>query len=140
MGISFLYPENWDLDEEETDGRYGEVSIYSPSGAFLLIGVHPRPIDPLALAKGAVDGILEEYGDVDVEEAQQTISGRELVGYDLNFFCMDLTSTARVRCWRTSEATYSVFSQAEDKDFERLAQVFEAITASLLASVAQDLA
>jgi hypothetical protein len=135
MGISFLYPENWDLDEEETDGRYGSVSIYGPSGAFLSIGVHPPRIDPLALARGAVDGILEEYGDVDVEEAQQTIAGRELVGYDLNFFCMDLTSTAKVRCLRTSAATYSVFSQAEDGDFERLARVFEAVTASLLGSL-----
>lgn len=140
MGISFLYPENWDLDEEDADGRHGSVTIYSPTGAFLSIGVHPSRTDPLALARGAVDGILEEYGDVDVEEAQQMISGRELVGFDLNFFCMDLTSTAKVRCLRTSAATYSVFTQAEDSDFERLARVFDAVTASLLASVAQDLA
>lgn len=139
MGISFLYPDNWDLDEEETDGRHGSVTIYSPSGAFVSIGVHPRIIKPMDLAKGAVDGILEEYSEVDVEEAQQTISERELVGYDLNFFCMDLTSTATVRCLRTQEATYSVFCQAEDNEFERLARVFEAITASLLRSIAEDL-
>jgi hypothetical protein len=140
MGISFLYPDNWDLDDEETDGRHGSVAIYSPTGAFVSIGVHPRVIKPLDLAKGAVDGILEEYGEVDVEEAQQMVSGRELVGYDLNFFCMDFTSTATVRCLRTHSATYSVFCQAEDKDFERLARVFDAVTASLLGSIAEDLA
>ncbi len=135
MGISFLYPDNWDLDEEEADSGRGSVTIYSPSGAFLSIGIYPRLIDPMGLAREAVDGILEEYSKADVEEAQQTISGRDLVGFDLNFFCMDLTSTAKVRCLRTDAATYAVFCQAEDSDFERLARVFEAVTASLLGNL-----
>lgn len=136
-GISFQFPENWNLHEEENDGRYGSVTIYGPSGAFISVGVHPRGIPPLELARGAVDGILEEYGEVDVEEVEQTVRGRKLVGFDVSFFYMDFTNTATVRCLRTQAATYSVFCQAEDRDFERLAGVFEAVTASLLGSISE---
>ena len=135
LGISFLYPDNWTLDEEQTARGCGAVTIYSPSGAFLSISVHPPRTDPIALAKQAVDAVREEYAEVDVEEAQQTVSGRELVGYDLNFFCMDLITTARVRCLRARRATYAVFCQAEDRDFERLASVFDAVTVSLLGNL-----
>ena len=135
LGISFLYPENWTLDEERTARGRGAVTIYSPGGAFLSISVYPRGSDPIALAKQAVEGVQEEYAEVDVEEAQETVSGRDLVGFDLNFFCMDLTTTAKVRCLRGRRATYVVFCQAEDRDFERLANVFQAITVSLLGNL-----
>jgi hypothetical protein len=135
LGISFLYPENWTLDEERTARGRGAVTIYSPGGAFFSVSVYPRGSDPIALAKQAVEAVQEEYTEVDVEEAQETVSGRDLVGYDLNFFCMDLTTTAKVRCLRGQRATYVVFYQAEDRDFERLANVFQAITVSLLGNL-----
>jgi hypothetical protein len=135
MGISFLYPDNWALEEEAATDGHGSVTVYSPSGAFLSISIHPPLTDPIVLANKAIDVIREEYNEADVEEAQETLSGKELVGYDLNFFCMDLTSTAKVRCLRTDRATYAVFCQGEDADFARLARVFEAITASLLGNL-----
>lgn len=135
LGISFLYPENWTLDEERTTRGCGAVTLYSPGGAFLSISVHPRGSDPIGLAKQAVDAVREEYAEVDVEEAKETVEGRDLTGYDLNFFCMDLTTTAKVRCLRAQRATYVFFYQAEDRDFERLASVFEAITVSLLGNL-----
>ncbi len=135
LGISFLYPDNWTLDEEQTARGRGEVTIYSPSGAFLSISIHSPRTDPITLATQAVDAVREEYAQVDVEEAQETVSGRDLVGYDLNFFCMDLVTTARVRCLHANRATYAVFCQAEDRDFERLACVFDAVTVSLLGSL-----
>jgi len=135
LGISFLYPENWTLDEEPAARGRGTVTIYSPGGAFFSVSVYPRGSNPIALAKQAVEAVQEEYSEVDVEEAQETVSGRDLVGFDLNFFCMDLTTTAKVRCLRGQRATYVVFCQAEDRDFERLANVFQAITVSLLGNL-----
>ncbi len=136
MGISFLYPDNWVLDEDrDPEAEEGSATIFSPTGPFLSVSVYPHLTDPLDLAEQAVEGIREEYGDADVEVAEDTVAGKSLVGYDVNFFCMDLTSTAKVRCLRTAKATYAVFYQAEDADFERLARVFEAITASFLGNL-----
>ena len=63
----------------------------------------------------------KEYEDLESREAVETIAGRELIGYDLNFFFMDYTNTASVRCLRTKTATYAVFCQAEDHRVEQIA-------------------
>jgi hypothetical protein len=137
MGVSFLYPDNWVLDEDSNpDPDEGSATVFSPSGAFLSVSVYSPQSHPDDLAEQAVAGIREEYGDVDVELAEDTVAGVDLKGYNVNFFCMDLTSTAKVRCLRTTKATYAIFCQAEDTDFERLARVFEAITVSLISSLA----
>jgi hypothetical protein len=132
MGIAFQYPENWALEEDDSVGDRQSVTVYSPTGAFWSISIHPYVTDLEVLAKQAIDAIKEEYGDTDVEQIEETVSGHNLFGYDMNFFCMDLTSTAMVRCLRTDQATYAVFCQAEDEDLGRLGRVFEAITVSLL--------
>jgi len=132
MGISFQYPDNWTLDEEDVLAGRRSVTVFGPTGAFWSISIHPRSTNPLTLAEEAVAAMREEYVDPDVEEIRETVSGHDLVGYDMNFFVMDLTTTARIRCLRTRRATYAVFCQAEDEDLGRLGRVFDAITTSLL--------
>jgi len=135
MGIAFQYPENWTLDEEERLAGNQSVTVYSPGGGFWSISIHPHLTDMAALAKQAVEAMKQEYGDVDVEEVHETVLSRDLVGYDLNFFLLDLTNTATIRCLRTEKATYAVFCQAEDGEFERIARVFQAMTWSLLGNL-----
>ena len=49
-----------------------------------------------------------------------------------------MTNTATVRCFRRPRATYAVFCQAEDREFEQLGAVFRAMTASLLSDSGSD--
>jgi hypothetical protein len=135
LGISFQYPENWVLDEEDAMAGRQSVTLYSPGGAFWSISIHPPSADAQALARAAVDAMKQEYGEVEAEVIEETIAGQQLVGFDLKFYYLDLISTATVRCVRTSRATYAIFSQAEDRDFDDLGIVFRAITTSLLTSV-----
>jgi hypothetical protein len=135
MGISFQYPENWSLDEEDVLAGEKSVTVYSPSGAFWSISIYPSMTDLGTLASHAWEAIKEEYGDTDVEEIRESVSGHELTGLDMNFFCMDLTSTAKIRCLQTPRAVYAIFFQAEDKELETLERVFAAITVSLLRSL-----
>ena len=132
LGISFLYPENWALDEEEARLGHRSVTVYSPGGAFWTVTIHPRGTDPARLSRAAVKAIREEYEDVDNEAIQENVAGRELVGYNLSFFYLDLTNTACVRCVRTKQATYTLFCQAEDREFEQIRSVFLAMTTSFL--------
>ena len=131
-GLSFQYPENWTLDEENTLAGKRSVTVYSPGGAFWSVSVHPRSTDPARLAKAVVETMKAEYSDLDSEAAQETVGGRALVGYDLNFFFMDFTNTATVRCVRTDCATLVVFCQAEDHEYDHVRRVFLAMTTSLL--------
>jgi hypothetical protein len=132
MGIAFQYPENWTLDEEDALAGRHAITVVSPGGAFFSVAVHPHSADPIDLAKAAVDVMQEEYEGLEIEEVRETLDRRELVGYDLNFFFLDLTNTARIRCLRTHSATYSIFCQGEDREFDRHESIFRAMTASLL--------
>ena len=133
LGVHFLYPENWTLDEEE--GLHGSVTVtlYSPKGAFWSIAVHPKGVDPRTLATAALKTLQAEYPDSEAEPVTEQIGGRDIGGYDFNFFYLDFTSTALIRGFRTASASCLVLCQAEDREYVELAPVFRAITTSLLA-------
>lgn len=134
-GISFQYPENWTLDEEEMEDlpeEHRAITVYSPGGAFWTVTVHPQNADPKKLAAAAVKAMKEEYEGVEVEDASDTYLNRDLIGYDFNFIYLDLTNTAKIRGLKSPDATYTIFCQAEDREFEAIHKVFEAMTVSLL--------
>jgi len=131
-GISFQYPENWRLDEEDALAGHRSVTVYTPGEGFWSISLHPPDTEPQSLAKEVAEAMREEYEGMETEETRETISGFELVGYDFNFFFLDLTVTATVRCIRGDDATYAVLYQAEDREFARVEAVFQAMTTSFL--------
>ena len=132
LGISFQYPDNWVLDEEDALAGRQSVAVYSPGGAFWSVSIHPSSADPDHLARAAVKAMKEEYEGLESERAEEQIAGHHLVGFDLNFFYLDLTNTAQVRCLRTKRGTYTIFCQAEDHELDTVGNVFRAITTSLL--------
>lgn len=131
LGIRFDYPENWSVDEEEAQQTRSSVSVYSPGGAFWSIAIHPRSADPQELTFAALKAMREVYNELDAEPRQGSIAGNDSQGFEMNFYCLDLTNTAVVESFRAEEATYVVFWQAEDREYERLGPVFRAITRSL---------
>jgi hypothetical protein len=133
MGIRFLYPDNWTLDESEALSGNRSVSVFSPGGAFWTIVLHAADADPRDLAAQALETLKAEYNDAEVETVTEQISEVSLSGYDLNFFCLDFTNTALIRGFRTASASCLVLCQAEDREFEQLGPVFRAITTSLIA-------
>ena len=133
MGIRFLYPDNWTLDEGEALGGNCSVTVYSPQGAFWSIVLHPLAADPSELAATALQALKAEYSDSEAEPVHEEIGGTPLSGYDFNFFYLDFTNTALVRAFRTGDAACLVLCQAEDREFAALEPVFRAITTSLLA-------
>jgi hypothetical protein len=66
---------------------------------------------------------------------EESLVGHMLVGYDLAFYCLDLTNTAHVRGLRFAHTTYTIYCQAEDREYERVKRVFEAMTVTLLGSL-----
>jgi hypothetical protein len=132
LGISFQYPENWVLDDTDAVAGRDSVTVYSPGGAFWTVAVHPASADPAQLIKGVVAAMREEYEELEAEEAGEIVAGRELIGYDLNFYYLDFVNSAKIRSLQTRQTTYTFFCQGEDREFDRLQEVFRAITTSLL--------
>jgi hypothetical protein len=138
-GLGFQYPENWQLDceesPEESQGRQS-VTVYSPGGAFWSVSVDPAGSDPARLAQAAVKAMQEEYSEVEVSPASDTVAGVAMAGFDLNFYYLDLTSTAVVRCFQTEQATYTIFYQSEDRELQAIEKVFLAMTTSMIRHLA----
>ncbi len=134
QGIRFLYPDNWTVDEGEPVEGGAAVTVYSPGGSFWSIVLEPPSVDPAEMAVAALRAIKAAYEDCDAEPMSETVAGHEINGYDANFFCLDLTSTAAIRGFRTSAASCLVLWQAEDRDLPQHEPVFRAITTSLLSN------
>ena len=131
-GIHFQYPENWTVETDASSTQRRAVSVYSPGGAFWTVLLNPANSDPAELAQTALKTMQGEYDELDTEPAQEEIQGHELVGYDLNFYCLDLTNSAWIRACSTAAGAYLIICQAEDREFEKIAPVFRALTISLL--------
>jgi len=137
LGITFQYPDNWQLDEEELRAGQSAVTVFSPGGAFWSVAVHTALAAPARMAQAALDAMRKEYEDLEAEPVNETIAGHELVGFDLNFFYLDLTNTAGIRSLRADGTTYTIFFQAEDREYSEIGRVFEAMTVSLLRSIGE---
>jgi hypothetical protein len=132
LGISFQYPDNWTLDDSDAVLGRRSVTVYSPGGAFWSVAIHSGSAEPAKLTAAVVDAMKQEYEGLEAEEAEETILGHDLVGFDLAFCCLDLTNTARVRGLRFAHSTYTIYCQAEDREYEQAKRVFQAMTFSFL--------
>jgi len=132
FGLSFDYPDNWALDAGDSAGRYATVTVLSPGGGFWTVSGHEAGGDPGLLATAVVDQMRDEYREIDVEPASDEVLGCTLSGYDMNFYCLDLTNTAQVRTLPSAGSVHVIFCQAEDREWDRIAAVFAAITTSFV--------
>jgi hypothetical protein len=131
-GLTFQYPENWKLEEETVDDGARSVSLFCPGGGFWSVTAYPADVEPAAASEQTLEAMRAEYPDLDVEAVSEDIAGRQLEGYEMSFVCLDMVNTAKVLCYGDSGATYVILCQAEDRDYEDLADVFAAVTTSLL--------
>ena len=134
MGIRFLYPDNWTLDEDEALQGNRSVTVHSPGGAFWSITLHAADTDPAELAQAALEALQSEYPESESEEVFEQIGPQSIAGYDFSFFYLDFVNTALIRGFRTPSASCLVLCQTEDRELDALGPVFQAITTSLLSA------
>lgn len=131
-GIQFQYPENWTLEEAEDDEASTQLTVSSPNTAFWSLSVYPGLRDVRLLLEEVLQAMQAEYPELEYEQADQWIEKHPLVGYDINFYYLDLTNTAFVRVFQYHDATYLLLSQTEDHELEIAEPVFQAMMLSLL--------
>ncbi len=134
-GLAFDHPDNWTVEADDSEGRYAAVTVYSPGGAFWSVSGHAAGGDASTLASAVVDQMRDEYRELDCEPGEEAIGGSVLAGFNLNFYYLDLTNTARIRTHTTPDAIYLIFCQADDREWDRVAPVFAAMTTSFIAAL-----
>jgi hypothetical protein len=131
-GIQFRYPENWTLADDSLESFPRTISVQAPSGAFWSVDIHPFSVDPEELLSQVLEAMRGEYADLEASVADEDVVGNPSRGYDLYFCCLDFVVAAQLRAFRRGHATYLLTFQAEDREFERMEPVFQAITYSFL--------
>lgn len=134
FGLVFDYPDNWSIDTDDSADRYATVTVYAPGGGFWSVSGHAPGGDPRELSAAVVVQMKREYQDLDSEEASDGVGGQTLPGFDMNFYCLDLTNTAQVRTLETPDAIYLIVCQAEDREWDEISPVFAAMTTSFVAA------
>ena len=132
FGMAFEYPDGWAVDTDDAQSGRVAITVYSPEGGFWSVSGHAGGGPPDELTAAVVRQMREEYTDLDAEPAADEVAGLALAGFDLNFYCLDLTNTAQVRTLETPAAVWLIFCQAEDREWDRIAPVFAAMTTSFV--------
>lgn len=136
--LCFEYPDNWTIEDSCGD-ELPQVVVSSPHTAFWHLSSYPRGTDLEPLFDEALAALRSEYPEMETEPAlgeALACEGQQLEGFDVNFYCLDLTNTCWLRGFQTDEATYLLLCQAEDREFNRVSPVFQAMLASLLRNLA----
>lgn len=131
-GLRFDFPEDWALDVDPDAWGGPSVTVLSPGGGLWSVMVNREEDRSDGPAEAVAEQMRREYDDVDVEPAADEIEGRRLAGYDFHFISLDLTVTATVRVLVSGRHTHVVFCQADDREWDEIVPVFNAMTTSLV--------
>ena len=132
LGLQFMYPENWEIMDEDAQSEPRSVTIQNETGAFWSITVYESPVDTEEIAELALEVLREEYEELEVEAIEEQIGSVNSRGFDVQFYVQQLVAAARIRTFLHDGQTVLLLCQAEDREFDRLHEVFQAMTLSLL--------
>ncbi|MGO9601098.1 MAG: hypothetical protein ACLP7Q_24225 [Isosphaeraceae bacterium] len=130
-GLRFDYPAAWEV--EVTDhGPVLTVALQDPSGlGFALITTDDSRPDPADVADAALEAMREEYPELDASPAMETINDHCATGHDVEFFALDMTNAASIRCFRTPRRTVLAFGQWSDVGEAELPELIRGVFRSI---------
>ena len=140
LGVRFIYPNNWTVETQTWDkGTYG-ITADSPEESFWALAIYPKGVDLDEAAKKILNDFHAEYDEMETEEIERYVADNVLTGYEINFFYLDLTSTAQALKFEDEERGYVIFWQTCDRlaltgeEMSRV-DVFEAMTHTLVSNL-----
>lgn len=136
-GVTFQYPGDWEVSEQD-QGDECLVTVSGPGTSFWSVGLfRDRPTPDLVL-ETALAAFKDEYPDLDSYDVEDEILDQPTSGLDLEFFCLELVNTARLRSFLAREFTVLILYQADDTELESSDPIFEEMTRSLQCDLPDD--
>jgi len=132
FGVRVLYPENWSLLDVEVEDWPRTVTLQSAETGFWTLHVYPPGQETQPLVEELTQAISQEFGELEVLPAKEVLGDTSTTGVDIAFFWLDLLVEAKIRYVHTPSATLLWHYQAENREFERIEPVFQAIAVSML--------
>lgn len=133
-GITFQYPENWKLEEDPLTGIPRTISVTSDDGAFWSATIYLQDQPLKQLQHQYIEALEAEYEDAEVDDVEFPLGDETILATDLQFYCLDFLVHSRLIVTELGRHNVLIAWQAEDRDFDKLEPVFQAMTFSLLQS------
>ncbi len=130
-GIAFQYPSNWTLDVQEDDDGW-TATVESADTAFVIVGLRPGAESTAAVVEEVLAALREEYKEIDVVDAIESLAGEPALGHDIDFLTLDTTVHCQTRCLQAPAGPVLVMYQVSEYDRDRNEDVLRAILASLV--------
>lgn len=129
-GLRFAYPSGWEAHEEQTEEGLS-ITVAGEGSAFCSVMLMPDRPPAESVIEAAMTAYRESYDDFDVYPVTCRIAGRDAVGRDVDFFCMELVNSAWLRAFRTGRFTVLVLAQSGPDEQRGAKKAFETVCESL---------
>jgi len=129
-GVRFQFPETWEINEDEAEHEF-TVTVSSPETSFWALTLVFDYPSPQRLIDLAVQAFRDEYDEVDVYAADETVCNRAATSRNIEFVCLELLNSAFLRAFRTGRFTALVLYQGTDHELAATRDVLESILRSL---------
>ena len=129
-GIRFKYPDNWQLERENSDTGWS-VSVQSPGTAFMLVTMHADMPSVERVAQTVLAAMQEVYPELEADDCIDSLAGQPAIGHDIRFFSLDLTNSCWTRTVYSARGTLLVMCQTSDLEYETSEPVLRAMRKSL---------
>ena len=128
--IRFQYPENWQVDRQDTDEGW-TVTVQSPGTAFLLISCYTERPEVTEVVQTSLQAMQQDYPELESQTASEKIAGHQAKGVDINFLSLDTLSSCHLRSFRTRTLTFLLLTQSSAFDNATTLAVLDAVRLSL---------
>ena len=136
LGLNFMYPENWKLTDSADDSIPHEITVDSPDGAAMwAVHVYPDGTQPDRLLEQTWETLRETYPDLELSDLEASSNEQSIEGQEALFYCLDFLIRVRLQVFEKDQRRVLAWYQAEDREFEKMDLVFQAMTTSLLQSM-----
>jgi hypothetical protein len=129
-GISLRCPQGWTMSTETTRDGW-TVTLQSDSTAFVLVTLLTRRTPPAHAAQTVLRALQADYRELESRPCTEIVADREAVGYEVDFFALDLLVRAKVLALACTAGTLCILQQLADSESSLTDQRMQSIIKSL---------
>lgn len=130
FGVEFIYPDVWEVDEQQADGDI-VITVSSSETCFWTLRIMPACPMPPQVVSSCVEAFEDEYDEVEISPADCELAGMPAYSRDLDFFCMELMNSVGLRSVRAAGFSLLVWWQGTHHELEDNRRVFDQMTLSV---------
>lgn len=136
-GVRFLYPDIWELQEQQDDGDV-IVTVSSSETCFWTLRILTQCPPPPQVVESCVTAFEEEYDEIEVEKSVCHVAEMPAYSRELEFFCMELMNSVGLHSVRMTDFTLLIWWQGTHHELSECRPLIDHMTRSVQADALID--